>query len=306
MERYGVKPVKSLGQNFLADANIVRKIAELSELGPDDVVCEIGPGLGALTTELASRAGRVIAVEKDARIIPALEHALAGEGAAAGSGSVAGNVNAAHADFFDDNLRELPPGADSAAGNVSIIHADFLEYDLGELPPGYKLTGNLPYYITTPAIMKAVESQNKPSLIVFMTQREVARRICASPGGKDYGAVSVAVQYRCDTKYAMDVSREVFIPKPNVDSAVIALKTDPGHRGVPKNEALFTAVVKNSFGQRRKMLRNSLSSLVPDADSLSEAFDKAGVKGTARAETLSVEEFVALADAIGAFEYILK
>ncbi|MDR1292658.1 MAG: 16S rRNA (adenine(1518)-N(6)/adenine(1519)-N(6))-dimethyltransferase RsmA [Clostridiales Family XIII bacterium] len=274
MELYGIKPVKSLGQNFLTDANIIRKIAELSELGPDDVVCEVGPGLGALTAELAARAGRVVAVEKDARIIPALKYALA-EGAGG-------------------------PGPDAATGNSTVVHADFLEYDLAELPPGYKLTGNLPYYITTPAIMKAVESPNIPSLIVFMTQREVARRICASPGGKDYGAVSVGVQYRCDTRYAMDVSREVFLPKPNVDSAVIVLRTQPGHRGVPENEALFLAVVKNSFGQRRKMLRNSLSSLVPDAGALSAAFEKAGVKATARAETLSVEEFIALADAIGA------
>jgi 16S rRNA (adenine1518-N6/adenine1519-N6)-dimethyltransferase len=104
----------------------------------------------------------------------------------------------------------------------------------------------------------------------------------------------------------MDVSREVFIPKPNVDSAVIVLRTAPGHRGVPGSEVLFLAVVKNSFGQRRKMLRNSLSSLVPDADALSAAFERAGVKGTARAETLSVEEFVALADAINASGYILK
>jgi 16S rRNA (adenine1518-N6/adenine1519-N6)-dimethyltransferase len=278
MERYGIKPTKSLGQNFLTDANIVRKIAELSELSPDDVVCEIGPGLGALTAELSARAGRVVAVEKDARLIPALEHFLAGE----------------------------EGGAGFAADNVSVIHADFLEYDLSELPAGYKLTGNLPYYITTPAVMKAVESSNIPSLIVFMTQREVARRICASPGGKDYGAVSVAVQYRCDAGYALDVSREVFVPKPNVDSAVITLRTKPGHRGVPVNEALFFAVVKSSFGQRRKMLRNSLSSLVPDANALCAAFDKAEVKGTARAETLSVEEFVALADAIGDFGYIAK
>jgi 16S rRNA (adenine1518-N6/adenine1519-N6)-dimethyltransferase len=142
MERYGVKPVKSLGQNFLNDANIVRKIAELAEPGPDDVVCEIGPGLGALTVELAARAGRVVAVEKDARLVAALEHSLAGDSA----------------------------GSDTAVNNVSVVHADFLEYDLSELPSGYKLTGNLPYYITTPAVMKAVESSNMPSLIVIMTQ----------------------------------------------------------------------------------------------------------------------------------------
>jgi 16S rRNA (adenine1518-N6/adenine1519-N6)-dimethyltransferase len=146
--------------------------------------------------------------------------------------------------------------------------------------------------------MKAVESENVPSRAVFMMQREVAERICAPPGGKEYGAVSVVVQYRCRAEYAMNVSREVFLPKPRVDSAVIVLKPDLGHRGTPRDEGVFFAAVKAGFGQRRKMLRNALSALVPDAGALDAAFERAGVKGTARAETLSVEEFIALADAI--------
>jgi 16S rRNA (adenine1518-N6/adenine1519-N6)-dimethyltransferase len=263
MERHGIRPVKSLGQNFLVDPNIVRKIANLSELEPEDAVCEIGPGLGALTAELAARAGRVIAIEKDARIIPALGVAL------------------------------------GAAGNVDIVRADFLDYDLSLLPPGCKLVGNLPYGVTTPILMKAVGSPNIPPLMVFMTQREVAKRVCAPPGGKVYVAVSVAVQYRCEAAYAMDVSREAFMPRPNVDSAVIVMRSAPGRCGIPEDEALFVAVVRAGFGKRRKMLRNALAALVPDANALDAAFARAGVKGTARAETLSVGEFVALADAIG-------
>jgi 16S rRNA (adenine1518-N6/adenine1519-N6)-dimethyltransferase len=275
MERYGLRPTKSLGQCFLTDANTARKIVDLASPGPDDVVCEVGPGLGALTAQLASRAGRVVAVEKDARLIPALTEAL---GLTPGA--------------------DATPDSDPAAGNVSVVHADFLEYDMSALPSGYKLVGNLPYYITTPIIIKAVTTPNAPALMVFMTQREVARRVCAPPGGKDYGAVSVAVQYRCEATYAMDVSREVFSPKPGVDSAVIVMRPEPGRLGTPVDEETFFAVVKAGFGQRRKMLRNSLSALVPEREALAEAFELAGVEETARAETLSVQKFIALSDAV--------
>jgi len=304
MERHGIRPVHSLGQNFLADGNILRKIAERLELDGSDTVCEVGPGLGALTQELAGRAGRVVAVEKDARMIPVLEEVLGGalhcdpQAAHSMTDRAANATNATNAE--DDASATNTGDANSVnnLGSVQIIIADFLDYDLSTLPPGYKLTGNLPYYITTPAMMKAIESANTPSLMVFMMQREVAERICAPPGGKEYGAVSVAVQYRCLTEYAMNISREVFVPKPHVDSALIALKPTPGRRGTPRDESVFFASVKAGFGQRRKMLRNALSALVPDPEALDAAFGRAGVKGTARAETLSVEEFIALSDAI--------
>jgi 16S rRNA (adenine1518-N6/adenine1519-N6)-dimethyltransferase len=131
-----------------------------------------------------------------------------------------------------------------------------------------------------------------------MTQKEAADRITAPPGSRIYGAVSVLVQYRCRAEYAMDVSREVFVPKPNVDSAVIVLRPDAGRYKAPVSEALFINVVKTGFGQRRKMLRNPLSAIVSDKEKLSAAFREAGVAETARAETLSVEEFIALSDAI--------
>jgi 16S rRNA (adenine1518-N6/adenine1519-N6)-dimethyltransferase len=186
----------------------------------------------------------------------------------------------------------------SAAANIEIAHMDFLDYELGSMPAGYKLAGNLPYYITTPIIMKAMESDSIPALMVFMIQKEVAGRITASPGGKEYGAISVAVRYRCRAEYAMDVSREVFMPKPNVDSAVIRLRPESGLRGTPRDEKLFFAVIKAGFGQRRKMLRNALKEIAGSAERLEAAFENSGVKGTARAETLDVEEFIALSDAL--------
>jgi 16S rRNA (adenine1518-N6/adenine1519-N6)-dimethyltransferase len=146
--------------------------------------------------------------------------------------------------------------------------------------------------------MKAVTADNPPAKSVFMVQREVADRICAAPGGRDYGAVSVAVQYRCTAKRAIDVSREVFIPRPRVDSAVVLLEAAPGRRGVPRDEELFLRTVKAGFGQRRKMLRNALSGIIPLPADRDDAFARAGVDPGARAETLSVEQFIALSDAI--------
>ncbi|MDR0518622.1 MAG: 16S rRNA (adenine(1518)-N(6)/adenine(1519)-N(6))-dimethyltransferase RsmA [Clostridiales Family XIII bacterium] len=309
MARHDIRPAHGLGQNFLVDGNILRKIAGLLDLGGDDTVCEVGPGLGALTRELAAAAGRVVAVEKDARIIPALEEALNearlfdmvnsdGGAASPDNGGALPANGAASPDTggaLTSNGATLPK---HAGGNIEIVNADFLDYDLSAMPAGYKLTGNLPYYITTPVMMKAVESASMPSRMVFMMQKEVAERICAASGSRDYGAVSVAVQYRCRTELAMKVPAEVFMPKPRVDSAVIVLEPAPGHRGVPKDEDLFRKTVRAGFGQRRKMLRNALSPLAPDAAALGAAFERAGIEGTARAESLSVEQFISLSDAI--------
>ncbi|MDR1496272.1 MAG: 16S rRNA (adenine(1518)-N(6)/adenine(1519)-N(6))-dimethyltransferase [Clostridiales Family XIII bacterium] len=294
LERYGIRPVKTLGQNFLTDPNIVRKIIESAELNRDDTVCEIGPGFGALTAELAARSSRVVAVEKDARLALALADVLGRKGiipcdTEPGSPSVIAN-SVERGDARDRDS--------TTVGNIDIVCADFLDYDLGSLPRTCKLVGNLPYRVTTPILMKAISAESLSPLMVFMIQREVAQRICAPPGGRDYGAVSVAIQYRCDVRYAFDVSREVFIPKPNVDSAVIVLKGVTHLHGRPRDEDLFSAVVRAGFSKRRKMLRNALAALVPNADALEAAFVQAGVKGTARAETLSVEEFIALADAV--------
>jgi 16S rRNA (adenine1518-N6/adenine1519-N6)-dimethyltransferase len=262
--KYGITLTKSLGQNLLTDRNTVSKIAELAAPQGTGHVVEIGPGFGALTTALAARAEKVTAIEIDARLIPLLAEVLDG------------------------------------AGGVTVINEDFMDFDLSRIEGRWSAAGNLPYYITTPIIMKLVESATPPERMTFMTQKEAADRITALPGSKIYGAVSVLVQYRCRTEYAMDVSREVFLPKPNVDSAVIVLTPDKERYPRPVDEALFINVVKTGFGQRRKMLRNPLSAIVGDKEKLSAAFAKADVAETARAETLTVEKFIALSDAISA------
>jgi 16S rRNA (adenine1518-N6/adenine1519-N6)-dimethyltransferase len=265
MRRHGFTPIKKYGQNFLVDGNIITKITNAISPNPADSIIEIGPGLGALTIALAERAGSVTAIEADKKIIPLLaeEVALAG------------------------------------AKNIEIVCADFLEYELPETFD-YKLIGNLPYYITTPILIQAAEAKKLPNMAVFMMQREVAGRVTAPPGSKTYGAVSVAVQYRFDADYLFDVSREVFTPKPGVDSAVIRL-TPRGDCAVrAKDERTFFALVKAGFGQRRKMLRNSLRTSGFSGEAIERAFDAAGIAPTARAEELSVKDFVTLADSIAA------
>jgi 16S rRNA (adenine1518-N6/adenine1519-N6)-dimethyltransferase len=261
LARYGLTPSKKYGQNFLTDKNIIDKIADAAGIQQADTVLEIGPGLGALTQELARRAGRVIAVEIDRHMIPALEDAV------------------------------------SPWENVEIVQGDFLKYDLTQVPQPFKVLGNLPYYITTPILMKMLEKEVKPALLVVMVQKEVAQRILHGPGSREYGAVSVAVGYRAKCELVCEVSREVFFPRPQVDSAV--LRITPQERAEkPLDEALFFSVVKAGFGQRRKMLANALKTLGYTPEVLAAAFETAGVLPAARAETLGIEEFIALANAL--------
>ncbi|MHB8157964.1 MAG: 16S rRNA (adenine(1518)-N(6)/adenine(1519)-N(6))-dimethyltransferase RsmA, partial [Desulfocucumaceae bacterium] len=199
MAKYGFRCRKNLGQNFLADANIVNKIISSALPEKDDVVVEIGPGLGVLTRELAARVGSVIALELDRGLLPILEDTLQG------------------------------------LDNVHIVSGDALEADFDQLVRThtgsgrpYKLISNLPYYITTPVIMRLLETGFNISLLVIMIQQEVAERIVAPPGGKEYGALSVAVQYYTEARYLFKVPSTVFIPKPEVDSAVICLEKRPG------------------------------------------------------------------------------
>jgi 16S rRNA (adenine1518-N6/adenine1519-N6)-dimethyltransferase len=252
---------KNFGQNLLIDKNIICKIADALEIEPNDTVLEIGPGFGALTCELTERAGSVVAVEIDRRIIPILE--------------------------------EVTEGAE----NLRIVNEDFLKFDVSELGGDYKVIGNLPYYITTPIIARMLELSVLPKNMVFMVQKEVAARLLAKPGGRDYGAISVLVAYKSEASYVMDVTRDVFMPKPSVDSAVIVLRPFLRSR-VPVTQELFFKVVKAGFGQRRKMLSNSLKVLGISPEALDSAFAAAGVSGSARAETLSVEDFIELSDAI--------
>ncbi|MDR3072108.1 MAG: 16S rRNA (adenine(1518)-N(6)/adenine(1519)-N(6))-dimethyltransferase RsmA, partial [Clostridiales Family XIII bacterium] len=260
LAKYDFRLSKNFGQNFLTDKNIIDKIICAAELTAEDTVLEIGSGFGALTGLLAQNAGHVIAVEIDKRAVEVLQEVLAD------------------------------------AENTQIVCCDFMKYDLAQLPRQIKVIGNLPYYITTPILMKMLENDVLPERMIFMMQKEVAKRITSPAGCREYGAVSVSVQYYADAEYLMDVSREVFYPKPNVDSAVLRLtpKVDAKR---PIDPALMFSLVKAGFGQRRKMLQNAFKTLDFSAEEIDSAFRTSGLDSNARAETLSVENFIDLADA---------
>ena len=260
---YGLEPSKSLGQNFLADGNIANRIVDAAGVGPEDEVVEIGPGLGALTVPLAERCKRVTAVEIDKKLLPALGAAVAG------------------------------------AGNVEIINEDFLKLEDEAFPDRFVLVGNLPYYITSPLIVRAIEL--KPTRCVFMMQREVADRLLSPPGKKTYGSITVLVQHHCEVELVMNVSREVFAPKPGVDSAVLCLTPKTNTDGSPRAdvepdiETLMFRLVRAGFDMRRKTLRNSLARVGFSEDILLAALAEVDIDPIRRAETLSPEDFYRLA-----------
>lgn len=270
VKKYNFRFSKSLGQNFLTDKNIIDKICEGAEITKDDGVIEIGPGIGNLTQELCERAGKVVAIELDRKLIPILGDTL------------------------------------STYDNVEVIHGDVLKIDLQELIEtkfegrNVKVVANLPYYITTPIIMKLLEDRYKVDKIVVMIQKEVAERMKSDPGSKIYGALSVAVQYYSKPKIVTEVSRNVFVPKPNVDSAVIMLDIYDEPRVKVKDEKLFFSVVKAAFGKRRKTLSNALSSSALDIskDEINEILEKSDIDPKIRGERLSIEEFAKIAETI--------
>lgn len=270
VKKHGFKFTKSLGQNFLIDDNIVDKIVAGAGIGPGDKIIEVGPGIGTLTREMASRAQNLMAVEIDKNLIPILEDTLG--------------------DY--DNVKIV---------NEDIIKADIrglIDKNLGGGP--VKLVANLPYYITTPIIMRFLEENINVTDIVVMVQKEVAERMNAQPGGKDFGALSVAVQYYCDTEIVAKVPRHLFVPQPNVDSIVIALRVRPERKYKVDDEDLYFKVVKVAFGQRRKTLLNSISSMGNLAkDQVKEALEEAGIDPKRRGETLSLDEFAILSNVIG-------
>ena len=270
VKKHGFKFTKSLGQNFLIDDNIVDKIVAGAGIGPGDKIIEGGPGIGTLTREMASRAEALMAVEIDKNLIPILADTLG--------------------DY--DNVKIV---------NEDIIKADIrglIDENLGGGP--VKLVANLPYYITTPIIMRFLEENINVTDIVVMVQKEVAERMNAQPGGKDFGALSVAVQYYCDTEIVAKVPRHLFVPQPNVDSIVIALRVRPERKYKVDDEDLYFKVVKAAFGQRRKTLLNSISSMGNlSKDQVKEALEEAGIDPKRRGETLSLDEFAILSNVIG-------
>jgi 16S rRNA (adenine1518-N6/adenine1519-N6)-dimethyltransferase len=270
LKEFGIKPSKGLGQNFLTDKNILAKMVAAAELSRHDQVLEIGPGIGTLTRTLAARAGKVVAVEIDRRLVPVLGHTLK------------------HCD------------------NVEVINADILTLDLGSLWKGHftgrvKVVANLPYYVTSPIIMKLLEENVPLDRIVVMVQKEVAQRMNAGPGGKDYGALSIAVQYRTRPSVIAEIPPTVFVPTPKVASAIIRLDVqETGVRYAVKDERLLFRLVRAAFGQRRKTLMNALGSGFPEVDrkDLAKILEGCGIDPRRRGETLSIEEFCLLADCI--------
>lgn len=268
LDRYGFKFSKSLGQNFLIDGNIINKIAETADLDQNSGVLEIGPGFGTLTQVLCRKAKKVVSVE------------------------------------VDKSLREVHRGTLNYP-NLKIIYEDFLKVDVNKLIEvefeglDVKIVANLPYYITTPIIMKILEEKYKISKIVVMVQKEVAERLNSKAGSKEYGAITLAVQYRADTNIAMIVPNTVFMPRPKVDSAVIEFNILPKPRIDVINEDMLFKVIKASFGQRRKTILNGLSSGLGLAkEEIHDSLVCAGINPGIRGEKLTLEEFGRIADQI--------
>ena len=272
VNKHNFKFSKSLGQNFLIDDNVIDRILEGARLSETDRIIEVGPGIGTLTREMGKVAENVVAIEIDKTLIPILKETLAD------------------------------------LDNVEVVNEDILKVDvqglINEKLNGrpVKLVANLPYYITTPIVMKFLEEDIPVTDIVVMVQKEVADRMNAKPSTKDYGALSVAVQYYCDTEIVAKAPRHMFVPQPNVDSIVIGLHVRDEKKYVVDNEDIFFKTVKASFGQRRKTLLNSLGGLgFLSKDQIREALQAANIDEKRRGETLSIDEFANLSNEINKF-----
>ncbi len=272
VERYGVRFKRQLGQNLLLDGNINRIMVDAAVLTPDDAVIEVGAGLGALTRQIAEAAGRVLAIEIDPAFMPCLE----------------------------DQFGESP--------NIRLFRGDALNHDPAKLAaeylPGaarYKMVSNLPYYVTTPMLFHFWESALPVERMVVMVQEEVAARLNAPPNGRNYGVLSLAAAYFCETDIVHHVPRTCFRPAPKVDSCIVRMRMrkEPLFPGTPK--PLLMRVVRAAFAKRRKTLRNALvksPSLGMPKDAVLAAFESTGVSPERRAQTLDLGEFAALASAI--------
>ncbi|MCF6096214.1 16S rRNA (adenine(1518)-N(6)/adenine(1519)-N(6))-dimethyltransferase RsmA [Thermovorax subterraneus] len=264
MREFGIRPSKRLGQHFLIDESPLAAMIEAAELKDDDGVLEIGPGLGVLTLKLGRLVRKVVAVEKDPALFSVLE-------------KLTGKYK-----------------------NICLLNEDVLKLDLEKVAKEhfdgkFKVVANLPYYITSPILMKIVENRHLVKMAVIMVQKEVAQRLSARPGTRDYGILSIAVQLYADVDLICQVGRSAFLPPPKVESAVVRLKL----RELPsvniEDEKMFFRVVEAAFGERRKTVKNSLKSrLSLPSDEIREALKKAGIDENRRAETLKIEEFAAL------------
>ena len=254
-------PRKSLGQNFIRDSRVLNRIGEIAELSKEDEVLEIGAGLGALTLFLAEKVKRVIAIEKDIRLLEELKHAVS-------------------------NLK-----------NVEVVHGDVLRINFRDFyrEDKIKVVSNLPYSVSSPILIKLLEEREIFSLFVLMLQREVGERITASPGGKEYGSISVLVQAYTEASVELRVSPAAFWPQPKVESVVVKLVPLSSPRIYIPDEDIFRKIVRAAFSSRRKVISNSLRSQIPK-EKVEEILVRSGVDKKRRAETLSVEEFERLAE----------
>ena len=277
-DKHDFRFTKSLGQNFLVSQDIVQTIIERSDIGENDLVIEIGPGMGTLTGLAAERAAGVIAIEIDSELIPILEETL----------SEYDNVTIINKDILKTDL--------NAVIREARLEGDTKRHpDRGEI----RVIGNLPYYITTPIIMKILRDEVPAASITVMMQKEVADRIRSGPGSKLYGALSVAVQYYCEVEEICQVPAECFEPRPKVDSEVLKLKIRREKAVKVKDEDLFFSVVKAGFSQRRKTLGNCMKNLIGnDKEKVSGILSAAGIDPQRRAETLSLEEFAKITEQI--------
>ena len=269
LSRHGFSFSKGLGQNFLINPTVCPRMAEMGNAQPGWGMIEIGAGVGVLTAELASRADKVVCIEIDSRLLPILDETLA---------------------EFD---------------NIKIVNQDVLKVDLHQLIaeefPNMPVAvcANLPYYITSPIIMNLLESRLPISSLTVMVQKEAAQRICALPGSREVGAVSIAVRYYCEPQVLFQVSRGSFMPAPDVDSTVIRLDIRKEPAVQVEKEENFFRVVKAAFSQRRKTLANTLSSgLSISKAQATELLNRAGVASNLRAEQLSIQQFADIANAL--------
>ena len=266
LNRYGFRFSKGLGQNFLIDGNIVKGICRAGEVSKEDYVLEIGPGLGTMTEEIALNARKVVAIELDEALLPILDETLKGHD----------NIEIVHGDIL----------------KVDIV--DIIEEKLGGGP--IKVIANLPYYATTPIIARLIEEDLNIDSIVVMVQKEVADRIVANPGSKEYGSLSVFINFYTYPEVAMEVPRTVFMPQPKVDSAVMKLKLRRELLEVDRE--VFFKVVRSAFGKRRKTILNSLSSgeLNLGKDDIRKVLEAADIPFNKRAEDLKVEHFAKISE----------
>ena len=258
---------KSFGQNFLIDSHVIEKIIRAAEIGPEDNVLEIGPGIGTLTQYLAEAAGRVVAVEIDEKLIPVLGETLA---------------------EYD---------------NVEVINQDILKCDVDSIFEGrpFKVVANLPYYITTPIIMGLLEGKSHFDSLTVMIQKEVADRMKAGPGTKDYGALSLAVQYFAEPYLAANVPPNCFMPRPAVGSAVIRLKRRETPAVAVKDEKLLFKLIRAAFMERRKTLLNAVKNsqeLDIPKERVEEVLTDLGIDTRIRGEALNLQQFALLADSL--------